>query len=68
MEISPMKATLIHAYRQTDKYEAIWRFCDCTNAQKSLMWQPWSKTFKESLKLRVNQWGQETKICFDTCL
>jgi len=29
-----MKATLIHSDRQTDKYEANWRFCDCTNAQK----------------------------------
>ena len=32
MEISPMKTTLIHADRQTDKYENNWRVCDYSNA------------------------------------
>jgi hypothetical protein len=38
-EISPMKAALIHEDRQTDKYEAKWRPCDCTKAHKYLILQ-----------------------------
>jgi cytochrome bd-type quinol oxidase subunit 1 len=28
-EISPMKAAMIQAHRQTEKYEAKWRHCGC---------------------------------------
>jgi len=56
-----MKAALIHADRQTDKYEANWRFYYCKNAHKNLVWLPWTKTFKGRLQLCVNQWRQEAK-------
>ena len=54
-EIPPMNAAMINADRQTDKYEANWRFCYCTNTHKILMSQPRSKTFKGSLQLSVYQ-------------
>jgi len=51
-EISPMKAALIHADRQTDKYESNWCLCDCTNAYKNLMWQTRRKNHKVRFQLR----------------
>ena len=47
IKISPMKAALIHADRQTDKRKAKWRLCNYAKAHKKLMWQPNSKTYRQ---------------------
>jgi hypothetical protein len=46
-----MKATLTHADRNTDKYEAICRLYDYANANKNLIEQPRNKTFKGRFQL-----------------
>jgi hypothetical protein len=51
-EITSIKTALIQADRQTDKYEAKWRLCDCTNVHKIHMWQPRRKNHKAKFQLR----------------
>jgi hypothetical protein len=64
-EISPIKAALILADRQTDKYGAKWCLWNCTNAHKIHTWQPRRKNHKARFQLRsINGVKKQNMFCY----
>jgi len=65
MEISPIKAALIHADRQTEERKANWRLCDYSRVHKNLLWQPRRKTSKATFRLSwINGMKQQSLFCY----
>jgi len=65
MEISPMKAALIHADRQTNKHKEKRLLCNYANAYKNLLWQQKSKTHNATFRLHsVNGVKKQSLFCY----